>query len=167
MYILIGMPGCGKSCMGKYIASKLKIKHIDSDRLIEERCGKKLHEIIAEKGLEGFKQIEKDVLMSIEPENVIISTGGSAVYYEEAMERFRNIGTVIYLYVGLEEIKRRLGDFSKRGIVLAEGQTIADLFKERTRLYEKYADVTVNCNGRAYQEYQAELIRILKDIGDK
>ena len=81
IFTLIGMPGCGKSCMGRAISGKVKMKLIDSDKLIEQRTGKKLQAIIDEVGIEGFRQIEEETLLSITDDNVIISTGGSAVYY--------------------------------------------------------------------------------------
>lgn len=162
-FTLIGMPGSGKSCMGKAISSALKMKLIDGDKLIEKNTKKKLHELISEFGLEGFKSIEEKTLLTITEDNVIVAPGGSAVYYDSVMKHFRSLGKVIYLYVSLPVIKERLGDFSKRGIVLKEGQTIDDLYRERTALYEKYADITINCNGRAYSKYQEDLIKILKN----
>ena len=151
---LIGMPGAGKTCMGKALARKLKMKVVDGDRLIEERMGKKLYEIIDEVGLDGFKKIEEEVLLSINEDNIIISPGGSAVYYDGVMQHFKKNGLVVYLYVSPETLLVRLGDFSKRGIVLKEGQTIKDLYDERAPLMEKYADITINCNGTAYGKYQ-------------
>lgn len=159
---LIGMPGAGKTCMGKALSRKLNMKVIDGDKLIEQRTGKKLHEIISEKGLDGFKKIEEETLLSINEDNIIISPGGSAVYYESVMEHFKKKGIVVYLYVSPEVLIDRLGDFSKRGIVLKEGQTIRDLFDERTPLMEKYADIKINCNGSAYAYYQREAIQKIR-----
>ena len=161
--ILIGMPASGKSCMGRALSKKLNMKLLDTDRLIESKTGRKLQDIIDEDGLDGFKKIEEETLLSISGKNLIISTGGSAVYYDTVMKHFKNIGSVVYLYVGIDLIKKRLGDFSKRGVVLKPGQTIDDLYLERTALYEKYADIVVNCNGNAYPKYQASLIEALKN----
>ena len=160
--ILIGMPACGKSCMGRALSKKLGMKLIDTDRLIESNTGRKLQDIIDEDGLDEFKRLEEETLLSIKGDNMIISTGGSAVYYDAAMRYFKEIGAVTYLYVGIDLIKKRLGDFSKRGVVLKPGQTIEDLYRERTALYEKYADIVVNCNGEAYPKYQKTLIDALK-----
>ena len=159
---LIGMPGAGKTCMGKALSRKLKMKVIDGDKLIEQRTGKKLHEIISEQGLEGFKKIEEETLLSITEDNIIISPGGSAVYYDNVMQHFKKMGIVVYIYVSPEVLIERLGDFSKRGIVLKDGQTINDLFDERSPLMEKYADITINCNGSAYPLYQKEAISKIK-----
>ncbi len=156
---LIGMPGCGKSCMGRSLASKLKMRLIDSDRLIEKTHGKKLQELIDEHGVDGFSKIEEETLLSIEEDDIILSTGGSAVYYDAAMQHLKSKGKVIYLYCGLDTLKKRLGDFSKRGVVLHEGQTLEDLFNERTLLYRKYADVTIFCDGNAFPQYQGDALR--------
>ena len=139
IFTLIGMPGSGKSCMGKAVASKLKIRNIDSDTLIERNEGKKLWQIINEIGNDGFKKLEEQTLLNFSEDNCILSTGGSAVYYESAMQYLKSLGKIIYLKVDLDIIKERLGDFSKRGIVLKAGQTIDDLYNERCALYEKYA----------------------------
>ena len=161
-YTLIGMPGSGKSCMGRALARKLKQKNLDTDWLIEKNTGRKLIDIINEDGIEAFKKIEEETLLSIGESDLILSTGGSAIYYPRAMEHLKSLGPVIYLYTSFETIKERLGDFSKRGVVLRDGQTLEDLYKERTVLYKKYADITVSCDGNAYPRYQAQLIEAIE-----
>ena len=160
------MPASGKSCMGKAIASKLKMTLVDGDRLIEAKTGKLLQDIINEHGLEEFKKIEEDTLLSIEDDNIILAPGGSAVYYDSVMQKLKKKGKIIYIYVSLPLIKERLGDYSKRGVVLRPGQTIDDLYEERTKLYEKYADITINCNGHAYSKYRMKLIKKIKECLD-
>ena len=162
-FTLIGMPGCGKSCLGKAISSKLKFKFIDGDRLIEQRYEKKLYEIINENGMDGFKKIEEETLLSINDDNAILAPGGSAIYYESVIKHCKSIGKLVYLYVGYDQIKERLGDYSKRGVVLKEGQTLLDLYNERTKLYEKHADITINCNGRDFQQYQKNAIEVISE----
>jgi shikimate kinase len=158
----IGMPGSGKSCMGRAMAGKLKMKLIDSDKLIEKRCGKKLQELIDELGIEEFRRIEEETLLSITGDNLIVSTGGSAVYSDAGMRHLKELGKVFYLFCSYETVKKRIGDFSKRGIVLKPGQTILDLYNERAPLYKKYADVTILCDGEAYPQYQSAVIRAAK-----
>ena len=160
--ILIGMPASGKSCMGRSLAKAFKKKNVDSDKLIEEKTGRKLQEIISSDGIETFKRIEEEVLCLINDDNLVISTGGSAVYSERAMEHLGRIGIIVYLHASLETIVDRLGDFSKRGVVLAEGQTIADLYSERCALYEKYANVTVSCDGNNYNKSLERAIKTIK-----
>ena len=158
----IGMPGSGKSCMGRAMAGKLKMKLIDSDKLIEKRYGKKLQELIDELGVEKFRRIEEEALLSITGDNLIISTGGSAVYSDAGMRHLKSLGKVFYLFCSCDTVKKRIGDFSKRGIVLKPGQTIVDLYNERAPLYKKYADVTILCDGEAYPQYQSAVIRAAK-----
>ena len=158
----VGMPGCGKSCMGRAMSGKLKMKLIDSDKLIEKRCGKKLQELIDELGVVEFRRIEEEVLMSIEGDNMIISTGGSAIYSDAGMKHLKELGKVFYLFCSYETMRERLGDFSKRGIVVKPGQTMKDLYDERAPLYKKYADVTILCDGNAYPQYQGAVLRAAK-----
>ena len=158
------MPGVGKSCMGKILAKKLHMKHIDGDKLIIKRTGMKLHDIINSEGLEGFKEIERETLLSIKDENAIITPGGSAIYYDDVMTHFKSIGKVIYLYAGIPVITERLGDFSKRGVVLKKGNTIKDMFNERIPLLEKYADVKINCNGNNFMKYQYLTLRKMEEL---
>ncbi len=161
---LIGMPAAGKSCMGRHLSKKMKMKVIDGDRLIEQVTGRKLQQIIDEDGLDGFKSIEEQVLLTINEDNVIIAPGGSAVYYDSVMQHFKSMGVVVYLYASPETISARLGDFSKRGVALKPGQTIHDLYLERAPLLEKYADITVNCDGNAFPKYHAEMFDKISKI---
>ena len=160
--VLIGMPGAGKSTVGVVLAKKLGFSFADSDLLIQERYGKLLHELIEENGVEGFWKIENDVNASIDIPKAVIATGGSAVYGEEAMEHLREIGTVVYLQLPLEEIEERLGDLSARGVTLREGQTLRDLYEERIPLYEKYAHITIPCEGKMLREVVAAIVGKLK-----
>lgn len=150
--ILIGMPGVGKSTVGVVLAKKLGYRFVDSDLVIQDKYGKLLHELIEENGVEGFWKIENDVNAALEMEKSVIATGGSAIYGEEAMEHLREIGTVVYLKLPLEEIADRLGDLNARGVTLREGQTLSDLYDERVPLYEKYAHVTVDCQGKQLRD---------------
>ncbi len=157
VFTIIGMAGCGKSCMGRAVSAKLKIKLVDSDKLIERKIGKPLQAIINEQGVDKFREIEEDILRSIhckDGEHLIVSTGGSAVYSRAGMEHLKSIGKVIYLYCGFETIRKRLGDFSQRGVVLKPGQSLLDLYNERMPLYSEYADITINCDGTEYPKYQ-------------
>lgn len=155
--ILIGMPGAGKSTVGVVLAKNLGMSFKDSDLVIQEEEGKKLHELIEELGTEGFLQIEERVNSTIQMKNTILATGGSAVYSQKAMEYLREIGTVVYLKLSYEAIADRLGDLAKRGVVLKEGQTLLDLYNERIPLYEKYATLTINCEKKSIREIVEEI----------
>lgn len=142
--ILIGLPTSGKSTVGVLLAKNLGLRFLDTDLLIQEQEGMLLHEIIATRGNEAFLAVEDRVNASVQVEQTVISTGGSAVYGERAMRHLGEIGHVVYLKIDYETLERRLGDYSHRGVVLREGTTLRDLYEERTALYEHYADATVD-----------------------
>ena len=157
--VLIGMPGVGKSTVGVILAKVLGYQFIDADLVIQKEEGRLLKDIIEEVGPEGFIEVENRVNASIEAENSIIATGGSVVYGAEAMKHLRDIGTVVYLRLPYTEIEKRLSDIKGRGVVLREGQTLFDLYKERTILYEKYADITIDETGLNVEETIDEILK--------
>lgn len=144
---LIGMPGVGKSTMGVILAKELGYSFIDSDLLIQNREHRLLSQILDLHGTDGFLKIEEEVNASIEVERSVIATGGSVVYGKKAMDHLKEISTVIYLKLPYDLLKRRLGNLHNRGVVLKEGQTLQDLYEERSALYEKYADLVVDETG--------------------
>lgn len=150
--VLIGMPGVGKSTVGVVLAKNMGYSFVDSDLLIQEQEGKLLHEIICEMGTDGFNEVENRVNASICVDRAVIATGGSVVYGEQAMAHLKQIGTVVYLSLPLAELTERLGDLNERGVSMREGQTLDDLFRERTPLYERYADITIDCENKRIRE---------------
>ena len=144
--ILIGMPACGKSTVGVLAAKTLGYRFIDSDLIIQERDGRRLHRIICEEGQAGFLAIEEAVNLTLGNGDTpsVIATGGSAVYSEAAMAHFKSVGTVVYLRLSFETVQKRLGNFTHRGVVMPEGFTLRDLYDERCALYEKYADIVID-----------------------
>ena len=145
--ILIGMPGSGKSTVGVVLAKLLGLHFCDTDLVLQQHCGKKLQEIIRTEGDAAFFRHEEEVLSTLTCENTVIATGGSAVYSDRAMRHLKESGKCVYLKVEADEIERRLANFSDRGVVIADGMTLADLYAERRPLYEKYADLTVSAEG--------------------
>lgn len=156
--ILIGMPGCGKSTVGVVLAKVLGMSFIDADIVIQQHEGKRLSQILDERGDEGFRALENRINASLQAENSVIATGGSVVYGAEAMEHLRSIGTVIYLQLSYEHVEDRLGDLHARGVTIKPGWTLRDLYSERTPLYERYAHLTIPCDGLRIREIIA-LIR--------
>ena len=150
--VLIGMPGVGKSTVGVILAKVLGYQFVDSDLVIQKEEGKLLKEIIAEVGPVGFIEVENRINAGLEVEHSVVATGGSVVYGKEAMEHLKSIGVVVYLSLPYEEISRRLSDIKGRGVVLRDGQTLKDLYDERTLLYEKYADVQIDETGLNVEE---------------
>lgn len=161
--ILIGMPGVGKSTVGVVLAKKLGYSFTDSDLVIQQETGKLLHQLIEEKGEAGFLMLENEINASLSMDHHVIATGGSAVYGKEAMTHLRKTGCMVYLRLPYEELQERLGDLRERGVVLKEGFTLYDLFEERSPLYEKYADITVDCSGKQIREIVEEISKKYKE----
>lgn len=160
--IFIGMPASGKSTIGVVVAKHLGYDFIDSDLLIQKQEKRLLKDIIADVGNEGFLAIENQVNCDIEAERAVISPGGSIVYCQEAMEHFKEIGTIIYLKVSFETINERISNAKNRGVVLKEGQTLKDLYDERTCLFEKYADCIISEEGLSLEETIDKVLESLK-----
>lgn len=155
--ILIGMPGAGKSTVGVVLAKKLGYSFTDSDLVIQEQTGRLLYQLIEAYGKEGFLEIENKINATLVLSGHVIATGGSVVYGEEAMEHLSEIGCVVYLKLSYKELTERLGDLHKRGVVLKEGYTLEDLYRERVPLYEKWADITITCDGRNIRDIVEEI----------
>ena len=159
--VMIGMPGAGKSTVGVILAKVLGYRFVDADLLIQQREKMLLAEIIRRKGVDGFIEIENEVNASISEHGCVIATGGSVVYGEEAMEHLGSIGTVLYLKLSYSTISGRLHNIKNRGVVLKEGQTLKDLYDERTVLYEKYADIILEVDGQNIEETVEAVINSL------
>ena len=157
--ILIGMPGCGKSTVGVVLAKALGMDFIDSDLVIQKEMGAKLSQLIDQYGDAGFREIENRINAALDAENSIIATGGSVVYGEDAMCHLKDIGTVVYLKLSYEAIECRLGDLHARRLTIQPGWTLRDLYNERVPLYEKWADVTVDCEQLRLREVVAYISR--------
>lgn len=158
---LLGMPGAGKSTIGVLLAKAMNYDFLDTDLSIQRQEGMLLREIIEKKGLEEFKKIENQVNRDVCVERTVIAPGGSVIYGEEAMEHLASISKVIYLKLSYEEISKRLGNLKKRGVVFADGQTLKDLYEERSPLYEKYAQVIIDADGLDIGEVLEEVLQNL------
>ncbi len=143
--VLIGMPGVGKSTVGVLLAKRLGLDFTDTDLVIQSAEGKRLPEIIAENGLAGFCDLEADRIGDLHLSGHVIATGGSVVYRHRAMIHLGAGGPIVYLSIGFQALKRRLDDIDARGVVYAPGQSLHDLYLERTPLYARYANLTVDC----------------------
>ena len=162
--VLIGMPGVGKSTLGVILAKVLGYCFCDTDLVIQETTGKLLREIIADSGVDGFVETENRVISKLFFSRSIVATGGSAVYGIEAMENLKKLGTVVYLKQNFEVLSARLSDIKGRGVVLREGQSLADLYAERIPLYEKYADITVELGNGTVEENVEKVLQSLEDF---
>ena len=142
--VLTGMPASGKSTVGVILAKVLGMNFIDTDLVIQKREDALLHEIIKSKGVEGFLKCEEDAVLSIDTDNSIIATGGSVVYSEKGMKHLSENGKVVYLKVDKKELFSRLKNINERGVVLRDGESLEEMYDERSVLYEKYAEIIID-----------------------
>jgi shikimate kinase len=140
---LIGMSGAGKSLVGKELSKVLKYQFIDINKIIEKKYNKTLQKLIEEIGKKKFLKLEEETVLEInKTHDLVIASGGSVVYSEKAINYLKKISKIVFLDVPLNEIKKRIQDFSKRGIAgLEDG--LEKVFEERYQLYKKYADITI------------------------
>lgn len=155
---LIGMAAAGKSTLGRLLAEKLGWAHLDTDRMIEAYYGLPLQDVLDGMGLDRFITAEERIVSLLGVRRAVVSTGGSVVYGPRAMARLKLLGPVVHLDVSLENFLKRVGDGGNRGLAIAPGSTLADLYNERQPLYRAAADFTLNTDS---PDQQATLARLL------
>lgn len=143
---LIGMPGAGKSTVGIILAKNMTFGYIDTDILIQINQQKSLQQIIDESDHWNLRHIEEKEILKLNIQKQIIATGGSVPYSHKAMTLLHNISQIVFLKVSIDELKRRIHNYETRGIAKAPSQTFMELFEERQVLYEKYAEITIDCD---------------------
>ncbi len=159
---LIGMPGVGKSTVGTSLAKELSWSFVDSDYVIESIYGVPLQKVADALSKEEFLDMEMQVVASLRLFRTVIATGGSVVYRETAMAHLRSLGPIVYLRAPLDMLLERIARNPDRGIAIAPGQTIEDLFKERTALYEAYAHCTLDVNDFTPEECAQHIVHVLR-----
>jgi shikimate kinase len=158
--VLVGMPGSGKSTLGRLLANRTQMPFADTDLYIEGKAGCSLQEYLDEHGYLKLRELEEAVILEHEHhfQNTVISTGGSVVYSEKSMEHLKRFGAIVYLQVSPEALLERIHNMESRGIACKPGQTFHDLYHERCALYEKHADVTLNIDGESEMESLEKLL---------
>ncbi|WP_292485227.1 shikimate kinase [Methanohalobium sp.] len=146
---IIGMAGAGKSTIGKSMAKKLGYRFIDIDKLVEKKSDKNLQELIDTYGDNALLELEEQTVLELQlnaEDECIISPGGSIVYSDSAMEFLDKHSTIVFLDVSFDVIRKRLSNSATRGMVGIKNKSLEDLFRERRKLYNKYANITVKLN---------------------
>lgn len=144
--VMIGMPGSGKSTVGVLLAKRLGLGFTDTDLVVQQETGRTLQNIVDNEGYESLRQVEARVLQGLAIRGHVVSTGGSAVYSQAAMDHLARDGVVVFLDIPLDEVKRRIGDHSLRGISRHPDQTLDDLFQERLELYRRYGQLCIRAD---------------------
>ena len=160
--VLIGMPASGKSTVGVILAKMLGMNFIDTDLVIQQREKQRLCEIISREGVEGFLTREEEAVLSVNPVNSVVATGGSVVYSEEAMRHLAAGGTIIYLRVKKEALFKRLRDINERGVVLRKGETPDEMYENRSVLYEKYADHIIDEKNSGIEKTVEMIMKVIE-----
>ena len=149
--VLIGMPGCGKSTIGKLLAKKLARQFVDADEKIAELAGMTIPEIFKTHGENGFRELEKQVLVQLGMQSgLIIATGGGCVTKDENYHALHQNGRIYWLH-------RRLEDLPTDGRPLSQTNTLSDLYAVRMPLYQKFCDAVVDNNTAPEAAVQAIL----------
>lgn len=146
--ILIGMPGAGKSTLGKMLANHLSLPFYDTDLLIEQQTGRPLQQSLDVLGYLAMRQLEGRVISQYTwPSTpIVVATGGSAVYSAEAMRRLRSLGLCVHLSISPDTVLARVQNWQSRGFLAAPGQSLEAIFAERSELYYQFSDVTIECD---------------------
>lgn len=158
--ILIGMPGAGKSTIGVLLAKALRKSFIDTDLILQKKTGCLLQEIIDNEGVDAFLNYEQQVLLGLNIDDSVIATGGSAVYSGMAMTKLKENGTIVYLRLAYGEVEKRIQNIASRGIALGPGKNLKNLYDERTPLYTKYADITIDGTGKGIEQVISDILAI-------
>ncbi len=159
--VLIGMPASGKSTIGVLLAKRTGLDFVDLDIVIQTGERKTLAEIIAEKDIQGFLKTEEEYLVKADYSGHVIAPGGSAVYSDKGIISLKKTSMIIYLQLSLKYLEERLSSLDARGVVRSPGQDIKALFNERRPLYEKYADIIVECDGLTPDQIVSKLMNRL------
>ena len=162
--VLIGMPGTGKSVVGRALAARLGYDFVDLDDLIVERAGKTLPQILRQEGLEAFYALESAVGMDLDRADTVVATGGSMVLHPDAMEHLRESGVTVWLETPLSQIDDRMPeDLTDRGIAAPAGMTLRQIYEERRPLYDQYADV-IAVSLKGAEETAQQVLSLLRTL---
>ncbi len=159
--VLIGMPGSGKSTCGVLAAKALLKNFFDTDLLLQGVEERRLQDILDEEGIDYFLKAEENTISSLDIGATVIATGGSVVYSDQIMKHLKKNGIVIYLHLSYETMVKRIRNMTTRGVVMKSGDTLEDMYYERLPLYEKWADITINCDDNTVEQTVEQIVKVV------
>ena len=165
--ILIGMPGSGKSTCGVLAAKALLKNFFDTDLLFQGLEEKRLQDIIDDDGIEYFLSAEERAILSLDINATVVATGGSVVYSDKSMEHLKKSGKVIYLHLSYDTMVDRIKNITTRGVVVKEGDSLEDMYNERLPMYQKWADVVINCDNNTVEQTVEKIVKASIDCEKK
>lgn len=145
-FSLVGMPGCGKSTVGRHLARQLDLPFVDSDTEIESRIGMPIRDFFAAHGEDRFRDIEQDVIDELTGrESLVLATGGGAVLRPSNRDALHSRSHVLYLRATPEELFRRLRHDTQRPLLQVDDplKRLRELFRERDPLYRRTAHFVI------------------------
>lgn len=168
MIILVGMPGGGKSTVGRHLARQIGWDFIDSDTEIERRLGAPIRVYFETHGEAGFRDVEEQVVADLtqhRDSRVVLATGGGVVLKEANRTRLRDGGTVLYLRSAPEELFRRLRNDKQRPLLQVPDplRRLRELYQARDPLYRQVADYVVE-TGRPSVPTLVNMIRMQLEL---
>ena len=143
----IGMAGAGKTTVGRLVARSLDWAFVDCDHVIEAAFAAPLQSVADAMSKDEFIDVEAEIVGALRLCRTVIATGGSVVYRRSTMEHLAALGPIVYLDVPMKIVLERIARNPDRGLAIAPGQTIEDLFREREALYRHYATLQVEAFG--------------------
>lgn len=167
--VLIGMPGSGKSTIGKRLAVRLGLPFVDADRELELRSGVSIATIFEIEGEAGFREREARLLAELcERSDVVIATGGGAVLRPENRAVLQGRPQVIYLEATVAELWSRVRHDRRRPLLQSGDarERLGLLLRERAPLYEQVADKTVRGHRQSLERFTGEVLATLDVGGD-
>ena len=165
--ILIGMPGSGKSTCGVLAAKALLKNFFDTDLLFQGLEEKRLQDIIDDDGIEYFLSAEERAILSLDINATVVATGGSVVYSDKSMEHLKKSGKIIYLHLSYDTMVDRIKNITTRGVVVKEGDSLEDMYNERLPMYQKWADVVINCDNNTVEQTVEKIVKASNDCEKK
>lgn len=160
---LIGMPGSGKSTVGVLLAKELGFSFVDTDLLIQRQEGALLQAVLDRLGAERFLDTEAEIIAGLNCRRTVIAPGGSVVLRELGARHLKKLGPVLYLRLPCAVLEQRLGNLATRGVTLAPGQTLRDLYNYRVPFYERYADITIDAGQPTIEDTVAQAVKALRE----
>lgn len=163
--ILIGAMGSGKTTVGKQLAKRLRMDFVDSDHMIEDRCGVSISTIFDIEGEEGFRKRETKMLEELcQRSGTVLATGGGAIITEENRILLRKSGFVVYLKTTIETQLARTKKNQSRPLLESGDieQKLNDLMQERGDLYEQEADIIVMSGDRVVSKVVEEIVEAVE-----
>lgn len=163
--VLIGFRGAGKTALAKILAEKLDMQLYSIDKIVEEKEGKRIRDIVAEKGWQYFRELESQIIEQLsDVDNAINDTGGGAVENPSNIDNLKKNGYIVYVQSSLKDIKQRIlndPDRPKLNPTLDVEDDLTVTYNRRLPLYEECSDFRVNTSIKSLEQCADEIVKFV------